>query len=807
LDWFRPVKSNFLESIAEWAYLTGMRRWRLITFLFVAVAIIGGIYVALMPTQEDIAIMLPDNDREFAQDYRLLEAAPFTRNVLIDLEAQDSNQVSILTETADRLCKNLGPPMVSKIIGGLSIDSGSALLEWLHSHLPQMFTEEDAAVLAEKIESKQVAETLQKNLDTLVSPEGVWLRKWLAKDPLAFRNQAFRKLGDASMLSSARIEDGFLMDPNGRHILLIAETPVSISDSRRGQVLLNYLDEKIKANVPKNIRAHIVCAHRYTVANASVIKSDLVIVLVASSLGLCVVFLFLLRNWRAVFVFAAPCIGVTAAILLTAAIFGRISAITVGFGAVLLGIADDYGLHMFFILRRRESDPVDCARHLAVPVAVSWASTVSVFVILLWSNVPIQRQLAIFAIAGLTISLIIAYLWLPRWVGSNTINPLKPISLISSRNKNWIIIAWLGIMLILLPQCLKVQFDGDMRSVGVMPENVLADEYLVRDVWADPRGRAMVVVSDINIESMLQKNENVRAELARICGKGQSAGLASLMPSRTTQQANLLRWKQFWSEEGRLEKLRETLNEQGSKLHFSQGAFEPFLKSLTEEHVPFDIAEVRKIAGPLVEPFFLQQSGELGLINFVPDDEQTIAAINKAGFNSLPGVAAAAGLSQSSVSILSQKHFSSILRRLLAGEFRRLFILTVIIIVFVLTVILRRVSRVVLCLLPAITGIEIMLAMMGLLNMKINIFNVAATVLVIGLSIDYGVFIVHKKSNATDLSVITSSVTTIGGFGALALAHHPAMFSLGITVLFGLIPSTICSLIVLPALQYQAKTD
>ena len=625
--------------IAQWAYLTGMRRWRLITFFVVAIAVIGGVYIARMPTQEDIAIMLPDNDREFAADYRLLEAAPFTRNILIDLEAQDSNQVSVLTETADRLCKNLGPPMVSKIIGGLSIDSGSILLDWLYAHLPQLFTEEDAAVLAGKIESKQVAETLQKNLDTLVSPEGVWLRKWLGKDPLAFRNQAFRKLGAASMLSSARIEDGFLMDPNGRHILLIAETPVSISDSRQGEVLLRYLDEAIKENVPKNIRAHIVCAHRYTVANANVIKKDLVIVLVASSLGLCIVFLFLLRHWRAVFVFAAPCVGVTAAILLTAAIFGRISAITVGFGAVLLGIADDYGLHMFFVLRRRESEPVECVRHLAVPVTVSWASTVSVFVILLWSNVPIQRQLAIFAIAGLTISLSIAYLWLPHWVGSDAHKPLKQIPLMSPRSRYWIIIAWLGIMLVLLPQCFKVQFDGNMRNIGVMPENILADEYLLRDIWADPRGRAMVAVSDSNIESMLQTNEKVNAELTRICGQGQSAGLASLLPSRATQEANLLRWRRFWNEQGRLEQLKETLNVQGRNLHFSQGAFEPFLQSLTEEHQPFDIAELRGIAGPLVEPFFLQQSGGFGLINFIPDDEQTIEALNKSGLNSSPGVA------------------------------------------------------------------------------------------------------------------------------------------------------------------------
>ena len=797
MGWLHPTKSNFLELIAQWAYLTGMRRWRLITFFVTAIAIIGGVYVARMPTQEDIVIMLPDNDKEFAADYRLLEAAPFTRNILIDLEAQDSNQTSVLIETADRLCKNLGPPLVSKIIGGLSIDSGAMLLDWLYAHLPQLFTEEDAAVLAGKIEPQQVAETLQKNLDTLVSPEGVWLRKWLGKDPLAFRNQAFRKLGAAAMLSSARIEQGFIMDPTGRHLLLIAETPVSIGDSRQGQDLLRYLDKTLKENVPETIRAHIVCAHRYTVANANTIKKDLVIVIVASSLGLCIVFLLLLRHWRAVFVFAAPCSAVIAAILLTAVIFGRVSAITVGFGAVLLGIADDYGLHVFFALRRRQSDPVESIKHLAVPETVSWASTVSVFVILLWSNVPIQRQLAIFSIVGLTMSLCIAYLWLPHWVAGKVPERVLPVSHgDNTRKRAWIVIAWLAVMLVSLPPCFKVQFDGNLRNIGVAPEDVLADEYLLRDVWADPRGRAMVVVSDSNIESLLQTNEKVNAELTRICGQGQLASLASLLPSRDTQTANLLRWRQFWNKQGRLEQLRKSLNVQGRNLHFSEGAFEPFLQSLTTEHQPFDISELKEIAGPLLEPFFMQQSGESGLINFIPDDEQTIEALNKSGLNSSPGV-----------SILSQKRFASILRRLLVGEFRRFLFLTVIIVIVVLTVILRRISRVILCLLPAITGIEVMLAMMGLLNMKINIFNVAASVLVIGLSIDYGVFMVHKKSHSTDLSVLTSAITTIGGFGALALAHHPAMFSLGITVFFGLIPSTICSLIVLPALQNWNKAD
>jgi predicted RND superfamily exporter protein len=57
------------------------------------------------------------------------------------------------------------------------------------------------------------------------------------------------------------------------------------------------------------------------------------------------------------------------------------------------------------------------------------------------------------------------------------------------------------------------------------------------------------------------------------------------------------------------------------------------------------------------------------------------------------------------------------------------------------------------------------------------------------------------------LAVTTSALTTVGGFGALSLAHHPALFSLGITVVLGLIPALICALIVVPAWQYRRATS
>jgi predicted exporter len=804
--------SSLLEQTARRAYEVGVRRWRTVTISVAGMAAISGLLISRMPMQEDVAVMLPDSDPAFVAGYRLLEAAPFTRNILIDLEAQESEQLSLLTETAERLSERLGPPWISRVIGSLSMEMGTDLLDWLYGHAPQLFTKEDAAVLATKVTCEQVTKTLQSSLDTLIGPEGTWLRHWLGRDPLEFRNQVFRKLGAVAVLPEARIEGGFLVDPTGRHVLLVAETPVAMSDSRAGEQMLRYVNQAIAEVVPAPIRAHVVCAHRYTVANAATIKQDLVTVFMVSSIAMVVIFLLLLRHWRALFVFAVPSLAVLAAVLLTALVFGGVSAITVGFGAVLLGMADDYGLHVFFALRRKQSDPARSMAHLAVPEAISWLTTVGIFVVLLRSGIPIQRQLAVFSIVGLAVALILAFLWLPRWVMGGKGSPTQDSTLgspvhahwitLPAMNRHWqrwIVAVWLVLTVALVPVCCYVQFDGDLRRVGVTPREVLADERCVRDVWADPRGHGLLVVQADDMESVLQTNEHVYAQLSPLWGPGRLVSLAPLLPSRTTQLANLARWKQFWQEPGRLPRLQETLKVQGRRLHFAEGTFEPFLHWLSQEHEPFDATELRRIAGPLLEPLFLLPAHGLGVINLIPDSEQMAETFLASGVPLPPGV-----------QTVSQRRFASILQQSLEGDFWRFLLVSLGAVVLILAVLLRRLSLTILTLLPTITGLEVMLAAMVLLGLRVNMFNVAALVLVVGLSIDFGVFAVYRSrehSRAQDLAVATSALTTISGFGALSLAHHPAMFSLGITVILGLTPALLCALVVVPAWQYRRATS
>jgi len=79
--------------------------------------------------------------------------------------------------------------------------------------------------------------------------------------------------------------------------------------------------------------------------------------------------------------------------------------------------------------------------------------------------------------------------------------------------------------------------------------------------------------------------------------------------------------------------------------------------------------------------------------------------------------------------------------------------------------------------------------------------------LILGLGVDYGVFMVMRGEVdlGTEKAVLVSGLTTLAGFGALALAAHPALHSIGVTVLLGIGGAVPAALLVIPALSGPRK--
>ena len=121
-----------------------------------------------------------------------------------------------------------------------------------------------------------------------------------------------------------------------------------------------------------------------------------------------------------------------------------------------------------------------------------------------------------------------------------------------------------------------------------------------------------------------------------------------------------------------------------------------------------------------------------------------------------------------------------------------------------------------LAMVPEVTGIFVVMGFMGWKDIPLNIFHILSAILIVGLAVDYGIFIVCKltggHTHETEKAVMVSGFTTMAGFGALVLARHPAMHSIGVAVMLGVGAAIPATLFVIPALfgwiqTYRLKVE
>jgi hopanoid biosynthesis associated RND transporter like protein HpnN len=114
----------------------------------------------------------------------------------------------------------------------------------------------------------------------------------------------------------------------------------------------------------------------------------------------------------------------------------------------------------------------------------------------------------------------------------------------------------------------------------------------------------------------------------------------------------------------------------------------------------------------------------------------------------------------------------------------------------------------VLAILPLFVGMLQMLGLMGLVGIDLNPANLIGIPLILGIAVDYGVHIMHdaierpgpyRISASTANSVLVDALTTVLGFGALMVASHKGLESLGRVLTLGVTTCTLTSLVFLPA--------
>lgn len=122
---------------------------------------------------------------------------------------------------------------------------------------------------------------------------------------------------------------------------------------------------------------------------------------------------------------------------------------------------------------------------------------------------------------------------------------------------------------------------------------------------------------------------------------------------------------------------------------------------------------------------------------------------------------------------------------------------------------LRRPGQVLLSSLPTALGVLIIFSVMGLFGLDFNVVNFVALPISVGIGAVYGVHAIHRMqemghesllSTSTGYGILLSGLTTIAGFASLMTASHRGLSSFGFVISVGVVANLVVSLIVLPAI-------
>jgi SAM-dependent methyltransferase len=121
---------------------------------------------------------------------------------------------------------------------------------------------------------------------------------------------------------------------------------------------------------------------------------------------------------------------------------------------------------------------------------------------------------------------------------------------------------------------------------------------------------------------------------------------------------------------------------------------------------------------------------------------------------------------------------------------------------------LGRVELVLVTLLPMAAGMLWTLGTLGLCGLPVDVANFVFVIFIVGVGGDYSLFLVlgeleplrghPERTAATGAAVAMCALTALLGTGVLVLAHHPALFSVGLTALLGISYSLLATLFLLP---------
>jgi uncharacterized protein len=776
----------------------------------------------------DLLSMLPAGQPAFDDYERLLATFGATQTVVALVDGVGG---PTLTRALDRLAERYRAlPAVRSATAGLEPSTSAPYLD--PAHAPAFVPAARFGELAARLAPRAVVAAVIQAKRLLAVPTGPDLVASIRRDPLGLTRVVGETLRDGYADPLVGTRDPHFVTADRDAGLVLIEPTGSPFDAEFTTALFTGLREaeaETRGEDPAfaSLRVRHAGAYAHAREDAALIRGDVVRYTLLALVAVTLIFQLGFRNLTILPIVCYPLIaGSLLAFAASVLLYQRLNALSLSFAAIFYGLAIDSGIHFYARLlgeRRRaplEDAVVRACDGIGAALLVASLTTAAAFAVISCSAIAAVHQIGVLTALGMLVNVAHTFIVLPALT---TTFPGRLAAAPSSREA----LPWVGVVagaaarrpwpVVAIAALVVVTWLGTSRPVPVdadvlhlrptrSPATATEDEVAARFGGGSPQ--AAVVIAADNLDDALAREERVTAWLEQhrsgppaLAIRSYQA-LSTFLPARATERARRAAFAALPRA-----RARRTLHRALARHGFRVAEFAAAEAALTDDaaRLPRD-PSAQWLAALARRHLHAGPDGVRLALLVEPGPGADLAAIRERLRTEVdPGVV-----------VTGRALMQTALERVIQHEILWFTAATFVLNLALVLARFRSLSVALAVMAPTIVALLALLTGMAFTGVAFTPVNLIVLPLVFGIGVDDCLYLAERVREGHDYAeaaalvgraIVLTTLTTMAGFGFLAVSRYPALAGLGWLAAISLGLTLVSAVVLLPAFLALASHE
>ena len=794
------------------------RNHKILMYLIMVVTTLVFLFFGLrLHFEEDISKLLPSSSVESQlafgsiqlKDKIYIQVTSTNEHLSPDLLAERTDEFIDLLYKKDSTSHYIG-----NVLYKMEPETAINALDFVLEHIPSFIDTAAYQDFEKALEPEAIEKQMWVNYEQMMEDETGDITQAIMYDPLNLRNVVLGNVLQGAVGGFNLIDDHLFCPDSTVALAFLAPSFRSLDSqsATRFSKMLSQALQEFNASHP-DVKVHAHGDPMGSVSNAGRIRSDLIVtvgismVLILLLIGLC------FRSFPFIWKLLLPILYGTAFSL--ACIFwikGEMSLMALGLGAIVLGVAISYTLHVlihhFFV-----GDPEKLLRDESTPVFLGCITTVGAFCSLLFTDSDLLRDFGLFASFALLGSTLFALIFLPHFLpsikadsNSKTFRRISRLNNLPFDKKPWFLIMIAVIVVIGIIFSPKVKFDSDLRNLDFNSPEEIEAEGLYNAKNNDGFYHLYFATVSTDLDEALEADKSLMFLLDSLKSQDIVHSYTDIIPKLFVTQANqeqrIAAWNAFWTEERKAYAIAQV----------DKGALQFGLDPMMFYDFK-DLLDADYEAASLIESGVVPDNLLGNFIECNADSQYMVFTDVSMRFDE-KDIATDALVANPKTFVLEPFYYCKSMVEVINDDFNIAVWISSLFVLLILLISFRNIITALLSFIPMVLSWFMVQGYMAIIGLEFNLINIIISTFIFGVGVDYSIFITEgllTQARTGNRDVLTwhkvaiffSAIILVIVVTSLLFAVHPAIRSIGLSTLIGMASTIMISYALQPFAFWQ----